>query len=151
MAWAASTVAREAEQQDPDIIAVLMPTGTTIYQGDLVVTKAADGLAYSVYETGEQYDSFLGVAAETVTAANATTYIKLHTQGVFAFVHAAAAQVNIGAIAYTDPSAGSADVIHATSQPATHSIRVGKIMGRTGTTHLLVKIAPHFVAPNPTA
>lgn len=140
MGFGASTAARDANYQVGDMYAVKMGIGT-IYKGDIVVIKAADGYAYSQYATGATGDSFVGVAAETITATVAgATRIRVYTEGVFEFTWASAAQTNVGDLAYSQPGAsGSPTVVGGAD---THSTLIGKVLDWPAANTVKVKICP---------
>ena len=140
MTFDPSTSARDPNYQEGNVYAFKMGV-TTIYKGDLVVVKAADGYAYSQYATGASGDSFVGVAAETITCGSAgATRCRVWLEGIFQFDWTSAAITNVGDLAYSQPGAsGTAKQVGATD---THSSLVGKVVGFPASGKVDVKIMP---------
>lgn len=140
MAFAASTVARDPNYQVGDLMSFPMGT-TTIYKGDLVVIKASDGYAYSVYETGAEGDSFVGVAAETiVSAGDGEERIRCHQEGIFDFATAAdLGQVSVGTMVCSDPATNPSSVADEAGASAPY-VHVGKVVDYLSASSVRVKI-----------
>ncbi len=144
MTFAPSTIAKETQKRDDDLLIVPVLDNVVIYKGSLVVSVG--GYASSVYATGATGDVFLGVAEETVDNtvvghASGFKSIRVYRNGSFKFIKSggSAVQADVGAAAYTDVSAaGGANYITLTN--ATHDSYVGIITECVDSTYLRVSI-----------
>lgn len=100
---AATTVPRDAQRKEGDIVSYRLPASTsvTIYRGAMVNVYVADGYAYPG-RNGTATDKFVGVAAETVsgngTAGSAR--VDVLKSGSFIFAATGMAQTDVGKAVY---------------------------------------------------
>jgi hypothetical protein len=149
MAFAPSTVAREAERKDDIILSIPMHDNVAIFKGSLVLADATTGGARPVYATGTTADCFMGVAYESVdnTLTGHTSLgksIRVHRTGSFIFkIAATATQANVGSAAYTDvSSAGTPDTVTTAASKASY---VGIITEFIDATHVRVAICTNDI------
>ena len=133
-----------------DIIAAQMAPSVTIYKGNLVVVDRTTGLASQAPSdaTTDQYDLFVGVAAETVTSpavpVGGATFCNCYVTGTFQFADVVDTldDTFLGKPMYHDSAtAGSGSARHVESTGASaNDMKVGVLVGRTGTAIAHVRI-----------
>jgi hypothetical protein len=143
-AFVPSTAGRDAKRSTwGDIIAFRMDA-VTIYKGDIVYMATATGLVQSLVADGSMAtgDVFMGVAAETKTAAVADTkYVNVYVTGVFEFKTTETAAVgNIGEIMYGDVSDTGTPIHCLIGVAQTHDIAIGTCVDFPSTALRLVRI-----------
>lgn len=149
MSFAPSTIAREAQRKDDEVLSIPMADNVVIYKGDLVLADATTGLAKPVYATGTTADCFMGVAKETVDntlAGHAASLksVRVHRTGSFVFdIAATASQANVGAAYYTDVSA--AGTPHTVIAGASKASLVGICTEFIDATHIRVAIVTNDI------
>lgn len=148
MTFTVSTADNDMAHKQGDLVAVSMGV-TKIWKGDIVLAKVGDGYAYSLYATGAQYDTFLGIAAETIdnSAGSAGDLsIRVYRKGVFPFIVASGVQTMVGDLMYGDASTnGTPRTVAAT---AGHSPLIGPVVEYESTTKVWVDIQPGTPAAN---
>jgi len=125
--------AKELGIKDGEIVAVGLLASTVVYKGDIVKSTGGSATARtycSSVATPAQYDQFVGVAIETVTAVAtsnlSTVRVSRKPGAVHKFYKSSPAYTDMGAIAYLDVSTDPQTVV---TSAGTHAIAVGFIVG----------------------
>jgi hypothetical protein len=142
--FAANTAGRDAKRSTwGDVVAFLM-AATTIYKGDIVYMATATGYVQSLVADASLAtgDVFMGVAAETKTAAVAGMIrINCYVTGVFEFKTTETAAVgNIGELIYADPGSDATPSHCIIGTGSLHDLPIGTCVDFPSTALRLVRI-----------
>jgi hypothetical protein len=143
MPYSTTSVARETEYQDGKVVAVCVKTGEVINKGDIVIIKAADGLAYKAFAAAScaAGDMFAGIAYESMTSTADTDVVRVWTVGIHNMVGAGLSQSDVGAKVWHDAgTTGAPNAITTSSGDAAHTCAVGVIASVPSATTARVRI-----------
>lgn len=121
--------------------AVAVKTAEAIKKGDIVLIKAADGLAYVAFATAASAtgDMFAGIAYEDKTSAADTDTVRVIVAGEVELTFASAAQANVGDTVWHD-NGTNGGIRTVAASAGTHACPVGVVTELSGTNLVRVKL-----------
>jgi hypothetical protein len=149
LTYVTTSTARETNRKDGKHIAVTVKAAEVFKKGDIVKTKAADGLGYKAFANAAAAtgDIFCGVALENKTAAAGDAdIVRVDTCGVHEFdIATTTLAAALGRPVYHEDGASGTPTTVVIAAP-THGCRVGVVVGLVSVTKVRVKLEG-FVTP----